>query len=526
VAGADGEVRIGLTISGAIALGAYEGGALAALLAAVQAVAEKRPGALRIDAMAGASAGSITAVLAARALVAGLDPLDVMYGAWVTAPQLEKLTNGDASPLAVDSTRAQAATLLGGNPDPKRAQATPIRVNMAIGCLRGLNYEIGRIGGPPIEASTYLDWATWTIDGSRDVGWYTAPNGPVDTALASGAHAAAFRPYPLDRSAPDVLAGYEANGIQNFLPSKFLWYTDGGTIDNEPLGRALGLTQEIDASADDPLGSACRLHLMITPDPARPVSGDDDWSRRQPPPNWARTGFRALKLLRVQRLYDDLRELEKTNSRIEWVRLLELELASIIERGGADAVAGLEEVTATIRGQRAALTSAEDLRGSDDDPDAATPLRTALRNALDAATGLSKKRDVAVAVVSPLVLPEVAAGTPPKALLAGDFLGHFGGFLDQRLRECDFGLGYRSMLTWLEGGALARHGLDDELSAVAVAASRAARDAWSTNAGRPWAEGLGDTSLKTLPRRERWKLYRIAFRSARIAFRQVRRGVA
>ena len=339
----------------------------------------------------------------------------------------------------------------------------------------------------------------------------------MDTALASGAHAAAFPPYPLDRSAPEVLAGYEANGIENLPPSKFLWYTDGGTIDNEPLGRALGLTQEIDASAEDPLGSACRLHMMITPDPARPVSGDDAWSTRDPGPTWTRTGFRTLKLLRVQRLYDDLRELEKTNSRIEWVRLLEHELASIIERGGADAVAGLEKATATINEQRAALTSPEDLRSAADD-DTDTPLRLALRSALDAATGLSKKRDVAVAVVSPLLLPEVAAGAAPKELLAGDFLAHFGGFLDQRLRECDFGLGYRSMLCWLEGGGLATHGLDAELSEVAVAATRAARDRWSDRAGRRWADGLGDTNLKSLPWSARWRLYRVALRSARIAF--------
>ena len=347
----------------------------------------------------------------------------------------------------------------------------------------------------------------------------------MDTALASGAHAAAFPPYPLDRSAPEVLAGYEANGIENLPPSKFLWYTDGGTIDNEPLGRALGLTQEIDASAEDPLGSACRLHMMITPDPARPVSGDDAWSTRDPGPTWTRTGFRTLKLLRVQRLYDDLRELEKTNSRIEWVRLLEHELASIIERGGADAVAGLEKATATINEQRAALTSPEDLRSAADD-DTDTPLRLALRSALDAATGLSKKRDVAVAVVSPLLLPEVAAGAAPKELLAGDFLAHFGGFLDQRLRECDFGLGYRSMLCWLEGGGLATHGLDAELSEVAVAATRAARDRWSDRAGRRWADGLGDTNLKSLPWAARWRLYRVALRSARIAFKQVRGGLA
>src|SRR5438552_2754213 len=48
-----GRIRIGLTISGAVSLGAYEGGALAALMTAVQAV----PDQLRVDAVSAASAG-------------------------------------------------------------------------------------------------------------------------------------------------------------------------------------------------------------------------------------------------------------------------------------------------------------------------------------------------------------------------------------------------------------------------------------------------------------------------------------
>jgi hypothetical protein len=391
---------------------------------------------------------------------------------------------------------------------------------MALGCLRGLDYEIGRIGGPPIDASTFLDWATWDITGERPVEWYTAPNGPVDTALASGAHAAAFPPYPIDRSARDVLASYEANHIKNFPPSKLLWYTDGGTIDNEPLGRALDLSQEIDSH--DPLGSACRLHLMITPDPARPPERpeDDTWSRREPKPTWTKTGFRTLKLVRSQHLYDDLRRLEKTNSRIEWVRLLERELAAIIEQGGADAITRLERVQGTIEGQRAELRSTSDLRSAEEGDDE-TPLRVALRNALQAATGLSQKRDVAMAVVSPLLLPEAAKGVPPKAMLAGDFLAHFGGFLDQPLRENDFSLGYRSMLCWLENDGLAAHGLDPQLSQIAVAAVVSAREKWTEREGRSWAEGLGETTLKSLPRSSRWRLYCVGVRSAWIAFRQV-----
>ena len=525
--GESGQVRIGLTISGAVALGAYEGGALAALLAAVQAINEERPGAVRVDAIAGASAGSITALLAARILVAGLDPIDAMYRAWVRTPQLEKLRDGDESPLSVTGTRLESERILAAQEHLPRAQSTPVRVSIALGCLRGLDYLIGRIAGPPVSASTYLDWADWTIDGSRDVNWFMAPSGPLDTALASGAHAAAFPPYGLDRSSPEVLAAYANNGIQNFPPSEFLWYTDGGTIDNEPLGRTLDLTHEIDASAEESLGAAARLHMLITPDPARPIRGDDRWSTPDPGPSWTRTGLRALKLARSQRLYDDLRRVEKTNSRIEWVRLVERRLLAIVAGEVGDPELALTEVAATIAEQRAALVSDDDLR----EPETAapdTPLGNALRKALDAATGLASKREVAVAVVSPAVLPEVADGSSsPHDLLAGEFLGHFGGFLDERLRENDFALGYRCMMAWIgEQQGLGKQGLPSSLTDVAARGAESARDTWSATTGRSWEQGLGGATLHSLSLSKRLKLYRIAWRSARIVFNQIRHGAA
>ena len=72
---------IAFTISGAISLGAFEGGALAALLVAVQRIQTDDPNIVRIDAIGGASAGSIAGLLAARTLLAGLDPVRVVLAA-------------------------------------------------------------------------------------------------------------------------------------------------------------------------------------------------------------------------------------------------------------------------------------------------------------------------------------------------------------------------------------------------------------------------------------------------------------
>ena len=87
--------RIGMMLPGAVSLGAYEGGALAAILAAVQAAG----GELAVDAIASASAGSITAVVASRALLRGADPFKLMVATWVDLPSLDHLETHVWKPL-------------------------------------------------------------------------------------------------------------------------------------------------------------------------------------------------------------------------------------------------------------------------------------------------------------------------------------------------------------------------------------------------------------------------------------------
>jgi hypothetical protein len=527
VTGSCAELRIGLTISGAIALGAYEGGALAALLCAVQAVNEEtrgtgRQGAIRVDAMAGASAGSITALIAARTLLCGLDPIEAMYGAWVTTPQLDQLTDGSLSPLSVESTKKEALRILDGEGHLERAQSEPIRVHMSLGCLRGLDYSIKRISGSPISANTYLDWGEWTITPSRKLEWYVAEGGPLDSALASGAHAAAFPPMGLDRSDPEIQRGYRKNNIEYFPRSKFLWYTDGGTIDNEPLGRALDLSESIDSDEDPIPDRAGRLHLLITPDPARPSHEDGPWATPHPEPSWLKTGLRTAKLMRSQRLYDDLRRVEKTNSRIEWVRQLEQVLLECI-RDPTRAEGRLSEAADSIRGQRRTLASPEDQRNHNLPAEPEPGLAEALRDALDAATGFAKKRDVSVAVVSPMLIPEVAAGeAAPHDVLTGEFLGHFGGFLDQRYRHCDFELGYRCMSIWLQEQA--RSGQVWLDARLAEAAAKGAESEWGSwpEPPAPIPDDVAHMNLKRVPRSAKFKLLAVGLRSLGNAMRQVR----
>ena len=80
------QLRCTLTLPGAVALGAYEGGAVAALLSALRGIRENPQAPdVTIDSISASSSGSLTALLVARCLVEGLDPVRVLHRAWVTS---------------------------------------------------------------------------------------------------------------------------------------------------------------------------------------------------------------------------------------------------------------------------------------------------------------------------------------------------------------------------------------------------------------------------------------------------------
>ncbi|HEX2038721.1 MAG TPA: patatin-like phospholipase family protein [Acidimicrobiales bacterium] len=134
-----GRLRIGLSISGAVALGAYEGGALAALLVAVQRLLKEPDPLVQVDAIAGSSAGSITGVLTARALLEGYDPVEVMRKSWVEADSLANLVRGADrhAPLSTETVQGMANELLDLT-TKKTKQDVPVGVVMSIAALQGL----------------------------------------------------------------------------------------------------------------------------------------------------------------------------------------------------------------------------------------------------------------------------------------------------------------------------------------------------------------------------------------------------
>ncbi len=519
------KLRLALTISGAVALGAYEGGALAALLCAIAPLCQGDDPPVRIDAIGAASAGSLTGMLAARCLLEGIDPVYVMREAWVTRDSLSVMrTNAPDAPLSLEALRRASVDLLdprdpGGAPAHRVGicQRFPIRMVMALASLRGLEYRVPSLSARlPVRATTSLDWATFTFSSGQPMRELVEPPraSPVDVALASAANALAFQPVLLDRGGDED--GYRARGIVNFPPSKHLWYTDGGVLDSEPLTRTLDLVREVD---QDSSSDTRRVQLLVHPHPTGAPTGNA-WADARNPPTWLATLLRARDLQRTQSIYDDLQHLEHINTRLDWTGRLFDEIGPVLDdldRESAERLrAALVRAIGVIEGQRRAL------RAHEDDPAAASPqpvadkpLADLLRDAVARIAGVAGKERIALEVVSPLSLPE-SSTTAVSQMLAGEFLFHFGGFLAEGLRQSDFDLGYRSTVEWMRAGGLRDHGLpegmDDEARGRAEKAYRP-RENW---------RAYGRMAFEDLPIAERLAVVPVFAHIARVIAHDLR----
>ena len=257
--------------------------------------------------------------------------------------------------------------------------------------------------------------------------------------FASSAHPGAFAPRLLDRS--DDEEGYRSHGIDSFPESGQLWYTDGGLLQSQPIGRVLAAAQRPEREGED----ARHLKILIDPRSEAP-SASAHWSDPELEPTWQAGLARALAILPAQVLYEDLRRIEKDNYRLAWAEQLIEELAPHL---GDDAREALSKVVDRIDQDREGLRSDEpgrDTSRSDDGADA----KDLLRRAAGEIGGLLGKRHVEVDVISPLVLADESGDV--AGLLAGELIGDFGGFLSRELRASDFGLGYESALAWARDG--------------------------------------------------------------------------
>ncbi|MGD0594761.1 MAG: patatin-like phospholipase family protein [Acidimicrobiales bacterium] len=502
--------RIGMMLPGAVSLGAYEGGALAAVLKAVQASG----GELVVDAVASASAGSMTALIASRALLCGADPVELMTQTWVVLPQLDRLASDDlTAPLTMQNLLDTAQALLGPDlvRDGPARQAEPVRLSMALTMLGGLTYAMSHLRDPrdpqnanpqtahTLLATTHVDFFTTEFQPGATTPDFLAA---LDGAMASGSTPVGFPPRQLNRE--DAVATYEANGILHPEDKPFIfWYSDGGDLDNQPFGRLLDLLGPIDDGDDE------RVIVMLDIQPAGQPTWEGTWFDPDPShvPSWLSTLLHVDHLRAQQTMYDDLRRLEKTNRHIAWVKNVAATLQSRVQPAASDSFsAAVAEAAAYVAGEHDEIRSAIRARApltvgaagapradvSATGADQPSAVAASLQDLLLEAAGLNGKREVIVEVISPENDPSVHLGADEQ--LSGEFLFHFGGFFDQKYRESDFALGYRNaqywLSWWLEGRVSNPGGV---LEAV-----QAGYDSL------PWRDAKeGDASVKTLSIKEK-----------------------
>jgi predicted acylesterase/phospholipase RssA len=494
-------LRVTLTLSGGASLGAYQAGATAALLVALGQVRDEHGVDVRVDAVGGASAGAIVGLMAAYSLLEGVSGCDVLHEAWVERVSIDTLLRrGSRGPLSLEGVREELPELLRSG-KRARAQEHPLALHVALTGLRGLTYELeGLRRDEPVPAVTFADWKDFVLEPGGGPAQYFEPDlrSPLDAVLASASHPGAFAPRVLDRR--DDREEYEGQGVMNLPRSGWLWYTDGGLVQSEPVGRTLSAAHRIEGPAD-----AHRLNLMIDPRSEEPTDAEK-WSDRGYNATWAGGLSRALAVLPEQALYEDLRKLQRDNRRIEWLGDLTRALDGHLDERAAD---GLRRLIEVIDGERDELRAGR-ARASGPRGDASAG--ELLRGAIERISGLAGEDPVAVDVISPLLLADRDQVEGVGGMLAGEMMGDFGGFLQAELRRSDFALGYESVLAWAPDG-LAAIDLPPAAADAAVAAARESRP-------EEWEKvGRGETSGRDLPWRARLRLAHFLLRGVRALLR-------
>ena len=432
-----------------------------------------------------------------------------MHQAWVERVSLQMLrSDGRRAPLSFDDLHDIIPSLLdprddAGHPAHRLEwrHEEPIALHVALTGLQGLTYPIrGLRRDRPIAGATYADWGRFELRPGGGVEQIVEPEGkaPLDFVLASSANPGAFAPRLLDRS--DDEDGYRSRGVDSFPESGHIWYTDGGLLQSQPIGRV------VSAAARPPHQDGSRRVNVLIDTRSEAPSGAAQWSDPELEPTWQSGLSRALAVLPAQALYEDLRRIEKQNSRLGWAERLAEALAPHLQDS---ARAALAEFVKGVDDERRDLRSDEPSReGERSSPNEDQDAGVLLRRAIEEVGGLAGKDNVEIDVISPLLLGDRMRESVGD-LLAGELLGDFGGFLDRDLRASDFALGYESTLAWLPDGLRRCEVADAAVDRTVAAVEERALERFEDVA-------RGRTSLSDLPLGARLQLGRLALHTARV----------
>lgn len=272
--------RLAITISGAVSLGSYEAGVLYEIIHAIGQhntdPATPPADQIKIDVLTGASAGGMTATIAAQKLAYEADALgdpynNAFYLPWVVDVGIDGLLamhgNDDpgrsilSSEHVVDVSRRYLTERYRSHATPSRkkhaAAADVIGLGLAMSNLNGVDYSRPLLPKGNFTYTSHQDELAkiiHTADPADDVLDFWDPL--RNAALACGAFPFAFRVVDVVRH------GVEFDGATpSVAPTQPFAYTDGGVFQNEPLGLAKNLVDE----ADEHLDAEHRFYLFVAP---------------------------------------------------------------------------------------------------------------------------------------------------------------------------------------------------------------------------------------------------------------------
>jgi hypothetical protein len=273
--------RLAITVAGAVSLGSFEAGVLFEVLSAIkqhnQDSRTTDQDRIEVDVLTGASAGGMTATIAAQKLLFDSSALDgayrnSFYRPWVVDVNLEGLlalqpgedpTHSILSSNFVEDIskkyltqryQSHAPLTIASHP----AAAKTIRLGLALSNLNGVNYAQATHPNGSFNYTRYQDEidAVASPDAAHDNEDFWEPL--RNAAVSCGAFPFAFRMKELYRHKseyPDADQSEFPSDVETFI------YTDGGVFQNEPLGMAKNFVDEIDKH----LNSDSRFYLFVSP---------------------------------------------------------------------------------------------------------------------------------------------------------------------------------------------------------------------------------------------------------------------
>jgi hypothetical protein len=370
--------RVAITVAGAVSLGSYEAGVIYELLQAISThnkAATNEDGKIYVDVLTGASAGGMTAAMVSQRLMYDSESLEgettnVLYQAWVERISLlglarmhwkerkwhslfsSDLIDSIGKTMLVESMKAEGS---GPHAAVEQVNGVPetLRVGLALTNLNGIDYMIPILGSDEggFNYTSSLDQKLFDVkagEQSDAAKW----DQMCAAAVGSGAFPVAFRPKAVqhaideygDRLPTDKRLWQEGKTYVDWIYGKSPWpfvHSDGGVLQNQPLGIAKNLVDVAVSEREMRLGqaahcdSADRLYVFVSPNSVK--------SSGQRLSAGSITIWAELKhLVRVymrQAAFHDWITAEAMNQRIMVLDARAEELADVIMQGELDIAA-------------------------------------------------------------------------------------------------------------------------------------------------------------------------------------------